>query len=67
MTIEMRPTLHTFISSVFWELTFAGPHPSDREAQSKELEEASKAAKLASERGELISMDDMLDSIDDGD
>jgi hypothetical protein len=64
MTIEMRPTLHTLISSVFWELTFAGPHPSDREAQSKKLDEASAAAKLASERGELIPMDDMLDDID---
>lgn len=67
MTIEMRPTLHTLISSVFWELTFAGPHPSDREAQSKHLEEASEEAKLASERGELIPMDDMLDEFDAAD
>ena len=64
MTIEMWPTLHTFISSVFWELTFAGPRPSDREAQSKKLDEACEGAKLASKRGELIPMDDMLDEFD---
>jgi hypothetical protein len=67
MTIEMRPTLHTLISSVLWELTFAGPLPSDREAQSKHLEEACEEAKLASKRGELIPMDDMLDEFDDSD
>lgn len=64
MTIEIRPTLHAFISSVFWELTFSGPHPDDREAQSEKLDKVCEEAKEASEKGELIGMDDMLDEFD---
>ena len=64
MTIGIRPTLHTFISSVFWELTFSGSHPDDRKAKSGELDKACEDAKLASEKGELIDMDDMLDELD---
>lgn len=64
MTIGIRPTLHTFISSVFWELTFSGPHPDDRDAKSEEIRKSCEDAKGASERGELIGMDDMLDELD---
>jgi len=65
MTISIRPTLYTLISSVFWELTFFGPHLDDRDAQFEDLKKSCEDAKGASERGELIDMDDILDELDD--
>ena len=64
MSIEIGPTLHTFVSSVLWELTFGGPHPDDREAKSEELRRSCEEARGASERGELTSHDDFLDELD---
>lgn len=65
MTIGIQPTLHTLISSVFWELTFSGPHPDDRDAQLEDLKKSCEDARGASERGELTSLDDMLDELDE--
>lgn len=65
LTIEIRPTLHAFISSVFWELTFGGYHPDERDAKTEEINKACEEAEGASERGELTSLDDMLDGLDE--
>ncbi len=64
MTIGIQPTLHTLISSVFWELTFSGPHPDDRNSQLEDLKRSCEDAKGASERGEMIPFDDVLDDLD---
>lgn len=65
MTIGIRPTLHTLISSVFWELTFHGSHPDNRNAQLEDLRKSCEDARGASERGELRSFDDLLDELDE--
>jgi len=67
MTIDIRPTLHAFISSVFWELTFSGSHPDDRDANSEEMKKLCEDAKLELERGELRSFDELLDEMDEDD
>jgi len=64
MTIEVRPTLHTFLSSVLWELTFGGRHPDDRDARLEELRKSCEEAREESERGRLIPLDDVLDQLD---
>jgi len=63
LTIDIKPTLHTFLSSVLWEMTFAGPHPDDRQAKSEELERSSEEVKEG--KVKTIGLDELLDRLDD--
>lgn len=61
-TLTIHPTLYTFITSIFWELTFLG-HPSNRDEQMEEIQQSMDDIK--SGKVKLIPFDDLLDNLDD--
>lgn len=60
-TLTIHPTLYTFITSIFWELTFLG-HPEERDEVMGGIQQSMEDIK--SGKIELLPFDDLLESLD---
>ena len=60
-TLTIHPTLYTFITSIFWELTFLG-HPEKRDEVMDGIQQDMEDIK--SGKIELLPFDDLLESLD---